>query len=410
MTSQMPSERMQELIRQGAEAVLRAPQDWYDEVSEAVMSATDLRPLADDPELRVMASRATLAIMMHWASANLDRPGAPVPARTDGPLDAARELVRRGYTEANLDSFRLGQGVAWRRWMKIAFTLTSDTAELEELLDITNRSISDFVDESIAVTVTQVAQVRDELARGRDNERRDVVMQLLSGDVPARDSIEQRLQYRFARSHTAAIVWTDQVAPKLAELEEMTTRLADHLQARDSLRVAAGDGVVWAWFADAHQGGLRDIDQLGSRTPGVRVAIGSTGTGLEGFRVSHVDAVSTRGAMTHVGSDAGTATFDDVEAMLLLTTDLDRANRFVSRHLGELENGPASVQVAVRAYLFEQCNASRAADSLFAHRNTILRRLARADELLPRPLADNPLNVAMALDIVRWRATSDSVG
>jgi DNA-binding PucR family transcriptional regulator len=37
------------------------------------------------------------------------------------------------------------------------------------------------------------------------------------------------------------------------------------------------------------------------------------------------------------------------------------------------------------------------------HRNTLLRRLARADTLLPRPLLERSVQVAVALEAVRWR-------
>ena len=57
----------------------------------------------------------------------------------------------------------------------------------------------------------------------------------------------------------------------------------------------------------------------------------------------------------------------------------------------------------MRTFITLQCNASRAAARLYTHRNTLLRRLARADELLPRPLADNVVDVAVALDVLRWR-------
>jgi len=40
---------------------------------------------------------------------------------------------------------------------------------------------------------------------------------------------------------------------------------------------------------------------------------------------------------------------------------------------------------------------------LFAHRNTILSRLARTEPLLPAPLAGRGLPVALALEILRWR-------
>ncbi|MFC7572540.1 helix-turn-helix domain-containing protein [Klenkia terrae] len=43
------------------------------------------------------------------------------------------------------------------------------------------------------------------------------------------------------------------------------------------------------------------------------------------------------------------------------------------------------------------------AHALFTHRNTVLRRLSRADELLPRPLAEHAVAVAAALDLLRWR-------
>jgi DNA-binding PucR family transcriptional regulator len=63
------------------------------------------------------------------------------------------------------------------------------------------------------------------------------------------------------------------------------------------------------------------------------------------------------------------------------------------------------LQDTVRTFVAEGCNASRTAARFYTHRNTLLRRLARADELLPRPLAEAYVNVAVALDVVRWRGT-----
>jgi DNA-binding PucR family transcriptional regulator len=57
----------------------------------------------------------------------------------------------------------------------------------------------------------------------------------------------------------------------------------------------------------------------------------------------------------------------------------------------------------VRVYLREEHNAARTARTLFTHRNTVLARLARAEELLPAPLAGRGLQVALALEILHWR-------
>ena len=87
----------------------------------------------------------------------------------------------------------------------------------------------------------------------------------------------------------------------------------------------------------------------------------------------------------------------------LLTRSPENADRFVTRMMGDLRTAPPEIIEAVRAFIAQQCNASRAAERLFTHRNTILRRLARADQLLPRPLADNTLEVGAALEILHWR-------
>ena len=47
--------------------------------------------------------------------------------------------------------------------------------------------------------------------------------------------------------------------------------------------------------------------------------------------------------------------------------------------------------------------ASAAAEKLYTHRNTVERRLARVDQLLPAPLADNAASVVAALMLVQLR-------
>ena len=97
------------------------------------------------------------------------------------------------------------------------------------------------------------------------------------------------------------------------------------------------------------------------------------------------------------------ASFDTIELVSLVTQDATRADQFIKRTLGKFESASPELRTAVRTFVTEQCNASRAATRLYTHRNTLLRQLTRADELLPRPLAENSVNVAVALDVVHWR-------
>ena len=113
-----PSERVRELIRQGAELVLNAQSEWLEELDEATLSAANAQELAKDPALNAATRRSTRSNVLHWAAANVSDPGAPVSANLGPePLGIARDLVRRGLSESALQVYRVGQNVAWRRWM-----------------------------------------------------------------------------------------------------------------------------------------------------------------------------------------------------------------------------------------------------------------------------------------------------
>ncbi|MGY1842638.1 helix-turn-helix domain-containing protein [Modestobacter sp. SYSU DS0875] len=88
--------------------------------------------------------------------------------------------------------------------------------------------------------------------------------------------------------------------------------------------------------------------------------------------------------------------------VVLLTSDRTRVAEFLADTLGDLVGADAATRDTVLAYVRELGNASRTA-RLYTHRNTVLRRLARADALLPRPLAENVMAVAAALEVLRWR-------
>jgi DNA-binding PucR family transcriptional regulator len=101
------------------------------------------------------------------------------------------------------------------------------------------------------------------------------------------------------------------------------------------------------------------------------------------------------------------ASYDDVQVVALATQDEERADEFVSRTLGDFQAAPAELRETARVYLREQSNTTRTARVLFTHRNTILSRLARMEQLLPTPLEGHGLQVALALEILHWRGAGD---
>jgi DNA-binding PucR family transcriptional regulator len=180
-----PSARAQQLIRAGAEIALHPPAEWLAELDAATLATDTRRAIAEDPVLNAATRRTNRSNLLFWAAANVRAPGVPVPANLgDEPLAVARDLVRRGLDESSLDAYRIGQGVALRLWMRIVFSLTSDAEELREVLEVSTRSIADFVDATVAAISAQMRREREDLTRGTHAERLETVVLLLEGAPP----------------------------------------------------------------------------------------------------------------------------------------------------------------------------------------------------------------------------------
>ncbi|APA98152.1 helix-turn-helix domain-containing protein [Nocardia seriolae] len=400
MSWDRPSERVRELFRRGAEISLAAPREWFDEVDKAVLNAPNMGPVAADPVLWEGIRRTTRANLLHWAAANVRDPGVPVAANLgEEPLAVVRDLVRRGLNESLLDAYRVGQEVSWQRWMTTVFELTSDAAELRELLAVSSRSISAFVDATVSAVADRMRAERAELTEGTHAERRATVALVLDGAPIVRSHAEAILGYRFDGVHTAAVVWSEAPDSAAGQLDSVVEALSWAAGPMRCLSVMAGAATRWVWLpgAVASEAAVTAVTAAPD--------LGAAERGPEGFRRSHFDALTTQRMLARMASNRRVAAYCDVAVVALITEDLDGADRFVRQTLGELAGADEEVRAAVSVFVEEQCNAVRAAQRLFTHRNTVLRRLAQADRLLPQPLHDNSVATAVALDVLRWRGT-----
>jgi DNA-binding PucR family transcriptional regulator len=407
MKWERPSERVCQLMRRGAETVVNVPQEWLDEMHRATLSSEYMRTIAGDPVLAEATRRSNRANLLHWAAANISHPCEPVPANLGPePLAIARDLVRRGLDESAVDAYRIGQNVAWRFWMQIAFGLTSDPQELRELLDASSLSITSFIDATIAGIYRQMEIEREELTGGTHAERREVVELILDGAPITRQRAESKLGYRLDQSHTAAVVWGGEPDTDLSHLDRAVEALVPGGEGHRPLSVPASAATRWVWLPGRDSPDLTRAAAALEHLPGVRIAVGPVAAGIEGFRRSHLDAITTQRMVVRMGSAQRVASYEDVELVALITADPERADRFIKHTLGDFESASAELHHTVLTFVAEQCNASRAAARLFAHRNTLLRRLARAEELLPRPLEATSVHVAVALEALRWRGAA----
>jgi DNA-binding PucR family transcriptional regulator len=400
----LPSPQVRELFRRGAELALDPQAEWVAELHTASLSGALMRPVAEDPVLAAATRRANLANLLHWAAANVQRPAERVPVNLGAEvLEAARDLVRRGLDHSALDAYRTAQGVAWRRWMEICFDLTTDPAELRELLDVSALSITRFIDDTVAAVSARMAAERAELTRGAHAERRAVVSLLLEGAPLGRARAEAQLGYGLTGPHTAVIIWSGSGGSAPDQLEAAAEAAMRASGATRRLTVVAGAAALWVWLPVGRAPQPAALAAELARAPDVQLAVGRPGRDVDGFRRSHLDAVTTQRMLARLTSAQQVARYEDVQLVALLTSELTRVDEFLTDMLGDLLTSDAETREAVLTYVRELGNASRTAERLFTHRNTVLRRLARADDLLPRPLSENVLGVAAALEVLRWR-------
>lgn len=405
-----PSARVRDLMRQGAAKIVNGSQRWLDELNEATLTSLYIRTHSGDPALTQAIRQSNRANLMHWALANLDRPGEPVPANLQPEqLALLRVAVRRGMDEkAIVEASRIGQNVAWQTWMRTAMGLTSDPAELRELLDVSARSITSFIDATVAEACRQVQTEQNAVAREKQAERRKIVTGILENGSLRPQQADSRLGYQLEQSHTAAVIWSDEPTTNPSDVDRAADAVLNTLARHRSLSVPGDDDTTrWVWFAGADGPDLAAVAAVIAALPVIRVAVGPTAAGTDGFRRSHRDAVKTEQMMRQFGSARRVASFADVELIALITADAERADRFIDHTLGAFKSAEAELQQTVLTFIHEQCNASRTATRLFTHRNTLSRRLTRANELLPQPLEVSSVRVAVALEALRWRAGAD---
>lgn len=397
--------RVRELIRRTADIALNPTPGWLDELDRATLAAAS-PAIAEDPALVDLVSRANRANLAHFAASQRQNPGAAVrPYLGNATLGMASELARRGLDSLALEVYRIGHNVAWKRWTEIAFTLTSDPEELRELLDVAFEAANEFIDTTLAGIANQMELEYQKLNCNKRAEYRAIAEQILDGSEANLELAETRLAYPLDRTHTAAILWCEcgRVDADHNFLDDVADAFGQAAGCPRPLTVFVNAETRWIWAKEVGELDSENIEPVLSNADHARIAVGTAAKGVEGFRRSHADALAARQAMTRLRSRQRIGVFSDIRLVALLTEDVDSIDDFVNGILGDLACANPALRTTVLTYVNQQCNAARAAKRLYLHRNTLVSRLETARRLLPRPLEDNIVDVAVAIKILQWR-------
>jgi DNA-binding PucR family transcriptional regulator len=271
------------------------------------------------------------------------------------------------------------------------------------MLDVSARSIFAFVDETLATIHQAMERERSQVISRTHTERMEIVNLILEHAPITLERASRRLRYELGRRHTAAIVWSDAVGPRdPGELEAAAEVIARLAGAERPLIVVPSASTLWTWFTAREPpspDSLRTAELPGSA---VRVAVGTTDPGVDGFRRSHLHALATQRLMRRAPRDLRVAAYADVQVVALAAADEEGTSEFIAATLGELARADGVLRDTLRTYIRERFSAARTARELFTHRNTVLGRVARAQSLMAVPLEGNGLEVGLALEILHW--------
>src|SRR5262249_38313405 len=162
---------------------------------------------------------------------------------------------------------------------------------------VSARSLFSFIDDTNAAITEQMQRDREELTRGTQAERRETVELILAGASIGKQRAASRLGYNLDQNHTAAIVWSDLPDSDSVLVNRAPEALARVARSDRTLTVVATVATRWVWMADAAPPDPERLENALEKAiediPGVRIAVGASAPGVDGFRGSHFDAIAT---------------------------------------------------------------------------------------------------------------------
>lgn len=389
--------RFAELLRLGAEQLIETPAALQAAVDEATMHF--VAP-AEAPGVTKVIQRSNMLSIVHMLSQIVRSPGSvPAPVLSDELITLLERRVQSGTAELTIKGFRVGQAAAWRVWMRVAFTLSDNPAELHGLLDRSSVLLGSYIEQTIELANSHIERFRTELARGAPTSHRELIMAILDGQTIDPIAASRRLAYPLTGTHRALVVWSDDLAADQQEFERFLSSLAELQQTGALVSLFERPATLWVWFSGQASSKL---SSLLSRH-GVRAALGTAQSGLPGFTRTHRQALEVQDVARPAGVQATLVGYEEARLPILMLKDKRAFETFATEVLGALRRAEPVYLDSLRSYLAHGCNLLNTAQALGIHRNTLQKRLERISDLLPEPLSpQNRLQIGAALGCLGW--------
>jgi DNA-binding PucR family transcriptional regulator len=406
------------IVARSAAAVIAKVGERLGELARRVqqMLVTEIAELGDDAQL--------MELLHDSVEGNIDtvfsaiRHGIPIE-RVEPPtaaLEQARRLAQRGVSvNALVRAYRLGHKAVLH---VVRDEVRASGLESQLSLDVFGQ-ISEitfgYIDWITQQVLSTYQSERDRWMENRNSTRALRVRDVLNGDEIDVDAMSAAIRYPLRRIHLAMLVWCNETADgdELALMERFVRQLAQSIGARESSLFIPVDrltGAAWIPLPPAAApdavARIRAFTQTAKVAP--LIAVGNPLPGIDGFRRSHRQAQDSRAVAIATGAAARqvTAVSDPGLAVAaLLGDDVAAASAWVGEVLGPLASPAESderLRETLRVFLGAGSSFKAAAEELHLHVNSVKYRIGRAIERRGRPIADDRLDVEVALLLCHW--------
>ncbi|MUL80141.1 CdaR family transcriptional regulator [Mycolicibacterium sp. CBMA 226] len=389
------------------------------EVSTYIRSSLE----ADIPDLR--SDARLIDLLGASVEGNVDtllhalRHSIPVE-RIEAPtaaMEYARRLAQHGVSvNALVRAYRLGQRLMNENVFREVRGLDIPAEQRVPVLESITTTLFEYIDWVSQQVVAMYEEERERWLENQNSLRALRIREILAGrkatDI---DAATTTIRYPLRWHHVGLVVWyPDSVGDgdAMPRLQRFVRDLGAAVHADSGpLLVPTDQSTAWVWlpFRALPPDVVDRIVGFARRHSGAPcLAIGPAAAGLDGFRRTHRTAVAAREVAIISGRPDLTvvcASDPGLEAAALLAGDIDSARQWVGVVLGDLASdtdNDARLRETLRVFL--RCGSSHktAAEELNLHFNTVKYRVGRAIERRGRPIADDRLDVELALLVCQW--------
>lgn len=368
---------------------------------------------ADTPELeRELRGTIESNLRQYFGEVILSDTGDALVAPPEA-LTFAVSVQHHGIDTAVLiQAYRVGQNIAWSWWMEHLAHELSDHTLLMEVIDRSSQRMFAYVDAVVAEQVRLWQRQRERWSGHLILQRTEVVRRLLEGEASTPERAAREIGYSLDRQLVAGVLWEPPPAGlrdapgSMSRLELTAEAIVGAVGSARVLVIPAAAARIWAWFAVDLAFGLDGLER--SVAPhlhdGQGLALSIPSKGLEGFRGGHRQALRAQRFAELSQGARGVVRFDEIETLCVMSEDPELLAEFVARKLGPLAATSSSarrLRETLLVWLHEGGSASRAAESLRTHKNTVRNRVQRAEDLLGRPLEEDRLGLELALTVLQ---------